>query len=80
MPRIKIIVSRLKLGTVFPVRIVEWTYNSRFNVVESKVLGTALPTNGIEVYRLNIGQCLKYLSKLEKLIITWLINKLQKLS
>lgn len=48
--------------------------------MKSKVLGTALPTNGIEVYRLNIGQCLKYLSKLEKLIITWLINKLQKLS
>jgi hypothetical protein len=77
MPRVKIVVSGAKFVTSFPIRTVEWTSNQIFGFVENIIVGSPLPTNITDVYRLNIGPKLENLKNLRKPVITWLLKQLQ---
>jgi len=76
MVKTKAVVSGAKLLTSFPVRCAEWTTNQIFGVVENVIIGSPLPTNITEVYRINGGPKLEDLSKIRKPIIQWLLNQL----
>lgn len=63
-----------------PIRCVEWTSNIILGLGEIITFGSELPTNINETYKLNEGPKLQHLSKLEKPILDWVIDQLQKLN
>ena len=76
MPRVKLVVETTKSVVGAPIRCVEWTGNQIFGGFEHLVLG--LPTNVTQVFKLNEGPKLTDLKELKKLIINWIVVKLQK--
>jgi len=71
MPRVKMVVSGAKFGAALPIRCVEWTSNQILGFAENLIVGSPLPTNVTEVYRLNVGPKLKNITKLKKPILEW---------
>ena len=78
MPRVKVVVTGMKYGTALPIRCVEWTANQMFGFAEKIVIGSPLPTNVTEVYRIDIGPKLKNITEIKKPALNWLIKKLEK--
>jgi hypothetical protein len=64
MVKTKTNVSGAKFVLALPVRCVEWTSNAIFGFAENLLVGSGLPTNVTEVYRLQEGPKFKNLSKL----------------
>lgn len=79
MVRTKAAISGTKFVISLPIRFVEWTFNRIFGFAENAVVGSQLPTDITEAYRLNVGPKLKNISKLNKPVIDCLVNKLKKL-
>jgi hypothetical protein len=78
MPRVKLVVVTTKFVVGASIRCVEWTGNQIFGGFEHLVLGHSLPTNVTQVFKLNEGPKLTDLKELKKLIINWIVVKLQK--
>ena len=76
-PITKSLISGGKHIIAIPIRLVEWTSNQIFGVVETAIIGRNLPTNITEVYKLNVGPKLKDLSKLRKPALNWAIKQLK---
>lgn len=76
-PITKGLISGGKFVVALPIRLVEWTGNQIFGVVETAIIGRSLPTNITEVYKLNVVPKLKDLEKLRKPAINWVIQQLK---
>ena len=79
MPRIKMAVTGTKFVVAFPIRFVECTTNTGFGFLENLIIGTSLPTNITEIYRLNEGPKLKNITSFKEPRLDWLIVQLTKL-
>jgi len=80
MTRTKVVVSGLKYGAALPIRCVEWTSNQIIGFAENILMGSQLPINITDTYKLSIGPKLKNISKVKKPLLGWLINQLNKLN
>lgn len=73
----KTVVCSSKFLIGVPIRIMESTSNGILGFVEERVIGTALPMNVPEVYKLNEGPRIEDLKKIKRPIINWLLNRLK---
>ncbi|MGL4758949.1 MAG: hypothetical protein ACRCXZ_06420 [Patescibacteria group bacterium] len=76
MPKAKTVVGGLKFVVALPVRWTEWTANKVFSIPEMFLLGTPLPTNITQVYRLHVGPKIEDLGSIKNSVIKWLLKRL----
>ncbi|MGL4759093.1 MAG: hypothetical protein ACRCXZ_07165 [Patescibacteria group bacterium] len=75
MSKTKTVVEGLKFVVALPVRWTEWTANKVFSIPEMILIGTPLPTNITQAYRLHVGPKIEDLSSIQKSVVKWLLKR-----